>query len=188
MQAVQTLDSRSWWSGGGSWWKMVLGMFCLRCKPYFFTVLFSCIRILMVYILSTFRPAMNLSKILPSSREMISLSVNGVLVSCWEMKFDLAAVSCCWYLCFAVIYINSIGGAFLLPHSTSRCTFTNVWLGLPIRKEMIRTFSLSYMISAETFQSRKERYRSCPPSWQRKGFVLSFQIALCNLFQLFTSA
>ena len=42
----------------------------------------------------------------------------------------------------------------------------------------IRTFSSSYKISTETYQSRKERSCSCPPSWQRKGFVVLFRIAL----------
>ena len=64
---------------GGKWcW----GCFVCAVSPVFCCSLFCCIRILMIYILFLCRAAMNLSKILPSSREMISLSVNGVLVSC----------------------------------------------------------------------------------------------------------
>ena len=64
---------------GGKWcW----GCFVCAVIPVFLLFSFSCIRILMIYILVLCRPAMNLLKILPSSREMISLSVNGVLVSC----------------------------------------------------------------------------------------------------------
>ena len=48
---------------------------------FFLLFSFSRIRIL-INIFCSCRPAMNLLKILPSSRGMISLSVNGVLVSC----------------------------------------------------------------------------------------------------------
>ena len=56
---------------------------------------------------------MNLLKILLFSREMINLFVNGVLVSCYEMKFSVFSFffffewccMCVMYVCYSVTCI-----------------------------------------------------------------------------------
>ena len=113
MQAVQTLDSRSWWGGGGSWWKMVLGMFRLCC----YCSLFPVSEFWWWYIFCFLYIDLQWTFWKSFLQRDDKLSVNG----CFSvmLRNEVWFGWCCLWLLslvasiYAVIYLNSIAKAFL---------------------------------------------------------------------------